>query len=145
MKPLKLTPDLLVSLFARHESLGEAALELGTSSASITRACRRHGITLAWRRNAPKGTCARQLAQRPSPYDPYKRLCAVVIARAARDAEGVGMSHVPKIERARLQEDAREWLQTEMWPWADYLEMDPETDTGFRSWARQQGLNPLEA
>jgi len=72
---------------------------------------------------------------------PYRRLAGAVIQQACKYAAGNVGTTVKNSRKARTE--ARAWLETDMAPFAEIIDLDPETDLAFRTWLRKQGLRPL--
>jgi len=74
--------------------------------------------------------------------NPHQALAAAVIRQACKYATGNVGTSVSNSRRARAE--ARAWLETDMAPFAEMIDLDPETNWAFRTWLRKQGLRPLE-
>ena len=70
----------------------------------------------------------------------YKALAAAVI-RSAMQAHLKGpQASMTEQEKRREPGRVANFLQGDMFPWSEMIDLDPETDLAFRTWCRKNGL-----
>lgn len=77
---------------------------------------------------------------RPIQCDPYKRLSAAVIKSAMHAYVKGSQACLSAREKSLDQRYAERFLQGDMFPWAETINIDPETDLSFRRWCQKHGL-----
>jgi len=72
---------------------------------------------------------------------PWKRLAAAVIESGMLvHASGLPESHLSAEDRRQDVGATALFLQGDMFPYAEMIGMDPETDLSYRQWCRKHGL-----
>ena len=78
------------------------------------------------------------------PPNPYAALAAAVIKRACTDWMNGLPSYTQSAQQRRgkdsAREQLREFLEGDMWPFAEMIGLDPETNLAYQCWARTVGL-----
>jgi len=81
----------------------------------------------------------------------YMKLAAAILTDArdtATDPKLPNTGNVPETEEARREyleearDDARLFLQSDMWPWCEFLDLDVFSDSTFREWCRRNEIEP---
>ena len=136
----RLTREIIAGVTGRYPNRATAAAALGVHPMSISRAARRYGIRLWWGQVSPRNSVPTP-STRPR-GDGWKALAAAVIRNAISTYLAPRRGNIPGparcLQTARLQ--AARFLEGDMWPYAELLGLDPETDLSYRRWCRSVGL-----
>ena len=78
-------------------------------------------------------------------YDGYKRLAAAVIAKACSDwTNPKGNSHdspeAQEEQKRRKRHSAKQFLEGDLQPWANFLELDVRENNAFKQWLKNSNL-----
>ena len=135
-----LTRETIIAAAARYHDRTTAAAALGVHPRSLARAACRYGIRLQWAQVSPRN-CVHE-TRVPHNRDPWKALAAAVIRSAISTYLAPRRSNISGPARllptARLQ--AGRFLEGDMWPFAEMIGLDPETNLAYRRWCRSVGL-----
>ena len=77
-------------------------------------------------------------------FEGYRRLSAAVIAQACKHLDNpVASEEHGKHRKGRIaarRTSARKFLAGDMWPYAEMINLDPETDQAFREFCARHGI-----
>ena len=137
---MKLTFPVVSELATRYPNRATAAAALGVHPMSISRAARRYGIRLQWGQASPRNSAP--VPGSPPSGDGWKDLAAAVIKNGISVYLRPTRGNVdgPPACLLAAQQKAGLFLEGDMWPFAEVIDRDPETDLYYRRWCRSVGL-----